>query len=143
VKGQLSSDPWLIDASAKPFGELLVTTCFHLASGPFMSPEGRTESSPGLQPWERHAERIRPESTSSPPRGRFSPSAFRKDCLTRASESSCFRPRLPLEITPGARPPFQGDSLGDAFPGLKPWAVLFSPFGRLTHTKIIKADIHD
>jgi hypothetical protein len=28
------------------------------------------------------------------------------------------------------RPPFQGGSVGDASPGLKPWAVLFSPLGR-------------
>ena len=28
------------------------------------------------------------------------------------------------------RPPFQGGFIGDAFPGLKLWAVLFSPFGR-------------
>jgi hypothetical protein len=33
-------------------------------------------------------------------------------------------------MMPATRPPFQGDSLGDVFPGLKPWAVLFSPFGR-------------
>jgi hypothetical protein len=30
------------------------------------------------------------------------------------------------------RPPFQGGFIGDAFPGLKPWAVLCSPFGRGT-----------
>jgi hypothetical protein len=27
----------------------------------FQSPEGRTENSPGLQPWERHPQRNRPE----------------------------------------------------------------------------------
>jgi hypothetical protein len=40
-----------------------------------------------FRPGERQAQGDRPESTSSPLRGRFSPSAFRKDCLTRASES--------------------------------------------------------
>jgi len=28
------------------------------------------------------------------------------------------------------RPPLQGGSVGDAFPGLKPWAVLLPPFRR-------------
>src|SRR5205823_7912808 len=27
---------------------------------------------------------------------------------------------MPLGMMPGTRPPFQGDSLGDVFPGLKP-----------------------
>jgi hypothetical protein len=30
----------------------------------FQSPEGRTENSPGLQPWERHAQGNRPERAS-------------------------------------------------------------------------------
>ena len=38
--------------------------------------------------------------------------------------------RRPFLHMPATRPPLQGDSLGDVFPGLKPWAVLFSPFGR-------------
>ena len=33
------------------------------------------------------------------------------------------------------RPPFQGDSLCTWFPGLKAWATLYSPFGRLEHTQ--------
>jgi hypothetical protein len=39
---------------------------------------------------------------------------------TRTSEtpSSHFRRTLSLGIMPGTRPPFQGDSLGDVFPGL-------------------------
>jgi len=115
----------------------------------FQSPEGRKENSPGLQPWERDEQRNRPESTPSPPCGRFSASAFGKDCLTRASElgsagneehvvirfdgpvsftpncarslprempSIRFRKTLPLEITPGSRPPFQGDSLSVRIP---------------------------
>ena len=44
--------------------------------------------------------------------------------------SSCFRRMLSLGIMPATRPPLQDDSLRDVFPGLKPWAVLFSPFGR-------------
>ena len=35
----------------------------------------------------------RPESTSSPPRGRFSASAFRKDCLTRAADFGALFPK--------------------------------------------------
>ena len=32
---------------------------------------------------------------------------------------------------PGILSPFQGDfEVGNRFPGLKPWAILFSPFGR-------------
>ena len=33
------------------------------------------------------------------------------------------------------RPPFQGDSLCTWFPGLKAWAILSSPFGRLEHPR--------
>jgi hypothetical protein len=36
----------------------------------------------------------------------------------------------PLEMILGIRPPFQGESIREVFPGLKPWTVLFSPFGR-------------
>jgi hypothetical protein len=50
------------------------------------TPEGRTENSPGLEAWEGLRKENRPESTSSPPRGRFSASVFRKDCLTRAAD---------------------------------------------------------
>jgi hypothetical protein len=35
-----------------------------------------------------------------------------------------------LGMTSGSRPPFQGDSLCMWFPGLKAWAILYSPFER-------------
>jgi len=40
----------------------------------------------GLEAWEGLRKENRPESTPSPPCGRFSASAFGKDCLTRAAD---------------------------------------------------------
>jgi len=88
----------------------------------FQSPDGRIQNSPRLQPWEQDAQRNRPERASeSESAGNeeyvviifdgavpFSPSCVRS--LTHEVLSSCFRKTLPLEMTPGSRPPFQGDS---------------------------------
>jgi hypothetical protein len=60
----------------------------------FQSPEGRTENSRGLEAWENLRKENRPESTSSPPRGRLSPTAFRKDCLTRAADFWALFPKV-------------------------------------------------
>jgi hypothetical protein len=62
--------------------------------GCFQSPEGRRENSPGLQAWEGLRKESRPESTSSPPRGRSSPSVFRKDCLTRAADFRAYSQKV-------------------------------------------------
>jgi hypothetical protein len=94
----------------------------------FKSPEGRIQNSPGLQPWEQDALRNRPERASeSESAGNeeyvviisdgavsLSPSCVRS--LTHEVLSSCFRKTLPLEITPGSRPPLQGDSLSMRLP---------------------------
>lgn len=49
------------------------------------------------------------------------------------------RGMLSLVITPARRPPFQGESPRYGLPGLKAWAVLFSPFRRFdTHKKMAK-----
>jgi hypothetical protein len=49
------------------------------------------------------------------------------------------RGMLSLVITPGSRPPFQGESPRYGLPCLKAWAILFSPFRRFdTHKKMAK-----
>jgi len=72
------------------------------------SPEGRKQNSPGLQPWEGVGKENRPESTSSPPRGRFSASVFRKDCLTRAAGRRALVPKITFFERGSTRTPFQG-----------------------------------
>jgi len=79
----------------------------------------------GFSPWEGAPNRNRPESSSNPLRGWFSPPAFRKDCLVCVGNQSSIRPPLP------------GDFLVLSVPGLKPWAILCSPFGRFEHARDI------
>src|SRR6202007_136666 len=45
-----------------------------------------------------------------------------------------FHPRYNKRFMARAWTPFEGDFVAYAFPGLKPWAILFSPFGRLEHS---------
>lgn len=60
----------------------------------------------------------------------------RKIALKVAAEAGLGRTRFNVRMMKNKRevvsprPPFQGEFIGDAFPGLKPLAVLFSPFGR-------------
>ena len=107
------------------------------------SPEGRTENSPGLQAWEPRTKRIALKGRPNPDRRqsllaskflippnnhrRFS---YRKQIRKLLTPSTSFWRTFSLATTPDSRPPFQGDSLLGTFPGLKAWAVLFSPFGR-------------
>jgi hypothetical protein len=58
-----------------------------LQSGRFYRPKGEEITAQAFRPG-NVPKGNRPESTSSPPRGRFSASVFRKDCLTRAAESA-------------------------------------------------------
>ena len=60
----------------------------------FQSPEGRKENSPGLQPWEPHANRNRPERAAG--------------CDASFSKMRCIQFAI--------RPPFQGDSLSVRIP---------------------------
>ena len=94
----------------------------------FQSPEGRRQNSPGFQPWERDAQRNRPERASElelvgneeyvatifDGSVSFAPNCVR--CLPHEVPSSCCRKALSLEITLGGRPPFQGDSLSVRLP---------------------------
>jgi hypothetical protein len=94
----------------------------------FQSPEGRKENSPGLQPWERDEQRNRPERASELGSAGNEehvvitfdgPVSFTPNCarsLPREMPSIRFRKTSPLEITPGSRPPFQGDSLSVRIP---------------------------
>jgi hypothetical protein len=63
-----SLDIWRGNSGIVPEGRTRVTRRFIAGSWSldiflcvFQSPEGRTENSPGLQPWERHPQRNRPE----------------------------------------------------------------------------------
>jgi hypothetical protein len=92
VKGVANNRPW-------SSGRILCV---------FQSPEGRKENSPGLQPWEPHANRNRPE---------------------RAAGAMRHSQRCDTSILPFGRP-FRAILFPYAFPGLKAWAIVFSPFGR-------------
>ena len=116
----------------------------------FQSPEGRTENSPGLQAWEGHAQRTRPAGRPNrdwSQRGDALLFAFHVRSRFQQILHTDFFAQAPHWAAPSATPtrcagailhthseglPYelQGDSVGDAFPGLKAWAVLFSPFGR-------------
>jgi hypothetical protein len=94
----------------------------------FQSPEGRKQNSPGLQPWERDAQRSRPERASELELAGNEeyvviifdgPISFAPNCarsLPREMASSCFRKLSSLAITPNSRPPLQGDSLSVRLP---------------------------
>jgi hypothetical protein len=73
------------------------------------SPEGRKENSPGLQPWVRSSQ---------------------SHALKVASDVSATDKINTLYSEQTSRSPLSGrsDCLPD--PGLKPWAVICSPFGR-------------
>jgi len=103
----------------------------------FQSPEGRKQNSPGLQPWERDAQRNRTEKASESELARTEeyaviifdgPVSFAPNCTRRLPEevpSSCF-----LEITSGDRSPFQGDSISVRRPRAEaPGLFCFHPSG--------------
>jgi hypothetical protein len=109
----------------------------------FQSPEGRKQNSPGLQPWERDTQRNRPERASElelaineeyvvtifDGPGLFAPNCARS--LPPEMPSNRFRKTLFLEIRRVVGRPFRAILFPCAFPGLKPWAVLSSPFARI------------
>ena len=119
----------------------------------YQSPEGRTENSPGLQAWEGLRKENRPERAADL-RALFSRDNLRQKRLDGTSETTNLfwyknlRAQLvgaketgPIKcnnnISLHCRPiplfgrPFRAISLWVSFPGLKPWAILSSPFWRL------------
>ena len=96
----------------------------------FRSPEGRRENSPGLQPWERHKQGNRPERAS-------------ESGLAGNVEICCYEismPQLLSHIIFGINAR-QSAALSGRFcfgtpsAGLKPRAILFSPFGRMQNVQ--------
>jgi hypothetical protein len=108
VTGALGCDPK--SAPSSPKRSLLLWICPASASSVFRSstavstgrmcetvrlsqigllpqrPEGLMDSAQRFKPWEHPTKAGRPESTCNPLCGWFPPSAFRKDCLTRAPD---------------------------------------------------------
>jgi hypothetical protein len=114
-----------------------------LELGKLASPEGREQNSPGLQPWEAVRKRTRPERAAE--NGALFPKVTSVERPSMISIEYCAH--IHVGNGPGHRllfsqhifcaaagprfgRPFRAMSLCVSFPGLKPWAVFFSPFGR-------------
>jgi hypothetical protein len=82
----------------------------------FQSPEGRTENSPGLQAWEGLEKENRPEKAAESEVAGNEEYVVIKFNASASFAINCFRKTLSLEVTPGTRPPFQGDSLSARLP---------------------------
>ncbi len=104
---------------------------------PRACPAGATELSPGFQPWETSKSTVRPEGA------RDAGTRLRSHLLRRKSKSAqlgraghaTIGPSNPTSALLGRsiwRPFRARRSLGERFPGLKPWAEFCSPSGAQT-----------